>query len=85
MEGPFHMVGVDCLGPLPPTHSGNCHMVVFTDYFTKWPEAFALPSIKATQIAQLLFDNIIARQSAPNHLLSDRGKIFSFQNRTSSM
>ena len=34
-----------------------------------------LPS-KETRIAQLLLDNTIARQSAPPHLLSDRGKNF---------
>ena len=48
VEGPFHRVGVDYLGPLPPTYSGNRYVVVFTDYFTKWPEAFAVPSIEAT-------------------------------------
>ena len=35
VEGPFHRVGVDCLGPLPMTTSGNRYIVVFTDYFTK--------------------------------------------------
>ena len=76
VEGPFDRVGVDCLGPLPVTHSGNRYIVVFTDYFTKWPEAFAVPDIKAPRIAQLLLDHIIARHSAPRHLLSDRGKNF---------
>ena len=76
VEGPFHIVGVDCLGPLPPTHPGNRYVVVFTDYFTKWPEPFALPSIEATRIAQSLLDNIIARHSALRHLPSDRGKNF---------
>ena len=69
VEGPFDRVGVNCLGPLPVTHSGNRYIIVFTDYFTKWPEAFAVPDIKAPRIAQLLLDHIIARHSAPRHLL----------------
>ena len=27
VEGPFHRVGVDCLGPLPMTTSGNRYIV----------------------------------------------------------
>ena len=76
VEGPFHRVGVDCLGPLPVTTSGNRYIVVFTDYFTRWSEAFAVPTIDVQQIAKLLLDNIIARHSAPRVLLSDRGKNF---------
>ena len=60
VESPFHRVGVNCLEPLPMTMSGNRYIVVFTDYFTKWPEAFAVPSIEATHIARLLLDHIIA-------------------------
>ena len=45
VEGPFDRVGVDCLGPLPVTHSGNRYIVDFTDYFTKWPKAFPVPDI----------------------------------------
>ena len=76
VESPFHRVGVDCLGPLPVTTSGNRYIVVFTDYFTRWPQAFAVPTIDAQQIAKLLLDNIIARHSAPRVLLSDGGKDF---------
>ena len=71
VEGPFHRVGVNCLGPLPPTCSGNRLRVVFTDHFTKWPEVFTVPSIEATRIPQLLLDYVIARHSSPHHLLSD--------------
>ena len=45
VEGPFHRVGVDCLGPLPATASGNRYIVVFTDYFTRWPEALQFPPL----------------------------------------
>ena len=35
VKGPFHRVGIDSLGPLAMTTSGNHYIVVFTDYFTR--------------------------------------------------
>ena len=67
---------MDILGPLPTTHDGNRYIIVFSDYYTRWPEAYALPSIEAPRIAQLLIDEILARHSAPRTLLSDRGPNF---------
>lgn len=43
---PFDMIGVDIVGPLPETDEGNKYILVFTDYLTKWPEAFALKDAK---------------------------------------
>ena len=76
VEGPFDRIAVDCLGPLPTTWSGNKYIVVFTDYLTRWVEAFPVPTITAVQIAKLLTDEIIPRHGAPRTLLSDRGKNF---------
>jgi len=50
--------------------------VVFTEYLTKWPEIFAVPTIDAETIAKLLVNEIIPRHGAPRTLLSDRGKNF---------
>ena len=72
----FERVGVDCLGPMTPTESGNKYIVVFSDYRTKWVEAQALPSIEASRIAQVFFNLIITRHGSPNTLLSDRGTNF---------
>ena len=76
VEGPFHRVAVDCLGPFPVTNSGNRYIVVFSDYLTRFPEAFAVPSIDAATIADLLVNEIMARHGAPRTLLSDRGSNF---------
>ena len=76
VEGAFDRVAMDILGPLPVTNDGNRYIIVFSDYYTRWPEAFALPSIEAPRIAQLLVDEIVARHSAPRKLLSDRGPNF---------
>ena len=73
--GPFHRVAVDIL-QLPLTEQGNCYAAVFMDYFTKWPEAFAIPDQKATTIAKLFVEQIICRHGVPEELLSDRGANF---------
>ena len=69
-------MAVDCLGPFPPSHSNNRYIVVFSDYLTHWPEAFPVPNVKASTIAELLVDEILARHRAPRTLLSDQGTNF---------
>ena len=73
---PFLRVGVDVVGPLPQTLSGNKYIVVFTDSFTRWPEAFPVPEQKEETIAQLLVEELICRYGAPKYLVSDRGSNF---------
>lgn len=75
-EKPFELVGVDVLGPLPITKQGHKYIVVFTDYLTKWVEAFPVAETTANTIAKLLINEIIARHSAPIRLLSDQGRNF---------
>eukprot|EP00795_Rhopilema_esculentum_P017845 gene17845-biopygen6667 len=76
IEGAFDRVAMDILGPFPVSEDGNRYIIVFSDYYTRWSEAFALPSTEAPRIAQLLVDEILARHSAPRTLLSDRGSNF---------
>ena len=47
---PFDKVGVDIL-ELTTSNSNNHYIVVFTDYLTKWVEAFPLRDQKAESIA----------------------------------
>ena len=73
--GPFHRVGVDIL-QLPLTARGNKYVVVFMDYLTKWPEAFAVPDQRMETIAKLFVEHIVCRHGIPEELLSDRGANF---------
>ena len=66
----------DIIGPFPPSKLGNRYVVVFSEYLTKWVEAFPVPSIEAPVIARLLVDEIFTRHGAPRTLLSDRGRNF---------
>ena len=72
----FDRVAVDCLGPFPESYSGNRYVVVFSDYFTRWPEAFAVSTIDAVVIAKSLVNEIFCRHGSPKTLLSDRGRNF---------
>ena len=53
-SGLWHQVGMDLIGPLPTTPRGNKYIVTLTDYFSKWPEATALPDKSAEQVAYFM-------------------------------
>jgi hypothetical protein len=76
VKGPFHRIGIDIKGPLPITSSGNRYIIVAMDYFTKWPEARAIPNIKAETVAKFIYEEIICRHGVSQEILSDRGTSF---------
>ena len=60
-SAPFEMLGIDFLGPISPQSiQGNNHILVITDYFTKWVEATPLPDQKATTTAKALFKHLLS-------------------------
>jgi transposase InsO family protein len=73
---PWDLVSVDATGPFPTTKNGNTQIVVFTDHLTRWVEAFAVPDIKTSTLADLLVERIVCRHGAPRTLLSDQGSSF---------
>ena len=73
---PFDRVGIDIIGPLTVTTSGNRYIVVATEYLTKWPEAKAIKDTKATTIVKFIYEEIICRHGCPKVLLSDQGTPF---------
>ena len=76
VQDAFDRLACDIIGPFPPSKLGNRYVVVFSEYLTKWVEAFPVPSIEAPVIARLLVDEIFTRHGAPRTLLSDRGSNF---------
>jgi hypothetical protein len=73
------MMAVDIVGPLPKTKSENTHILVFTEYLTKWVEAFPISTTDTPTIAKIFVEEIICRHGAPKRLLSDRGTNFMSQ------
>ena len=71
----WHKVGIDLVGPLPETKQGNKYIITLSDYFSKWPEAAAIPSKHATGVARFLLD-VFCRHGWPRVVLSDQGREF---------
>ncbi|KAH9109248.1 hypothetical protein AeMF1_015659, partial [Aphanomyces euteiches] len=76
LKGPFDLMVVDALGPLPTTENGNKYILVFGDYFTRWIEAFPVPDLKTSTFSRTLIDEVLCRFGVPNRLLSDCGSNF---------
>ena len=72
---PFYMIGVDIIGPLNKTRSGNKYILSVIDYYTKYAEAEALPNQEAETIVRVL-EQIFARHGMPSILLTDQGRNF---------
>ena len=72
VQRPFQIFGVDIM-ELPVTNRGNRYVIVFQDFFTKWPLVFPAPDQKAHRIARLVADEILPMFGVPESLLSDRG------------
>ena len=58
---------------LPRTERGNRYVLTFTEYNTRFVEAFPLKETSSKTIARVLVDEICFRYGAPQTLLSDLG------------
>lgn len=75
-QKPWEYVGVDFVGPLPRTKSGNTYLLVSVDYFSKWIEVCAVREATARVAAGKFISEVFARHGAPTYLISDRGSPF---------
>ena len=58
-------MGLDILGPLPESSLGNKYILVVSDYFTKWIEAYPMPNQETVTIANVLVNEFISRFGVP--------------------
>ena len=73
---PNQRIGIDFLGPVRRTDSGNAYILVISDYFTKWTEVFAVADMCATTVADILVNQYITRFGIVREIISDQGKQF---------
>ena len=73
---PWNTIGIDIMGPFPPTVRNKRFLLVIVDYFTRWIEVFALSSTTSSAISEVLIDQVFARYGFPKYILSDNGPQF---------
>ena len=73
---PMDIVAIDILSGLPATPKGYKYLLVATDYFTKWCEAYPLVDAEAATCMQALYSGFFSRFGLPRQLHSDQGTNF---------
>nr|WP_253310135.1 reverse transcriptase domain-containing protein [Rickettsia endosymbiont of Ceutorhynchus assimilis] len=73
---PFERIAIDVAGPFPESERGNKYILVIMNYFSKWPEVFAIPNQESITVAQVLVDEVFSRHGVPLELHSDQGRNF---------
>jgi len=71
---PLDIIACDIIGPLTVTERGNHYIVIFTDHFSRYVEAFPVQRQDAETIADLFVRKICCRHGIPKQFISDRGK-----------
>lgn len=73
---PFEKVAMDIVGPLPKTQNGNVFILVISDYFTRWVEAFPIKDQTAYTVADVFVTEFICRYGVPLQIHTDQGPDF---------
>lgn len=73
---PLEFVAMDLLGPFPAAESGNQHILVITDRFSKLAQVTPLVSTTAPAVANAFVENWVIPYGIPKFVLSDNGPQF---------
>ena len=73
---PFARIGIDISGPYNSTTDGNRYILVISDYFTKWVEAYPMRDMEAKTVAEIVVTEFISRVGVPMVIHSDQGRNF---------
>ncbi|VDL93396.1 unnamed protein product [Schistocephalus solidus] len=68
-------VGVDFVGPLPPSVQGNRYILVMVDFFTKMAEAEPLPNMLAETVALAIFNNWVNKMRTTAYHPQGNGQV----------
>ena len=73
---PFDRIALDILDTHNPTPRGYRYILVVSDYFTKWTDAFPMRRHTAQEVARLLVTRVIVYHGVPKQIHTDQGAEF---------
>ena len=69
----MQIVATDILGLFPKSPSDNLYVLVATEHFTRWAEAYPIPDQEAITVAKKLTNKMFLRFSPPDRSTVARG------------
>ncbi|KFD61463.1 hypothetical protein M514_26359 [Trichuris suis] len=73
---PWERICLDFLGPFTETTGGNRYLLVVSDSFTKWTQAFPVKDMEGATTASVLVREWFCRYGLPEEILTDQGRTF---------
>jgi len=73
---PFENWALDFVGRINPPSKQKMHILVCTDYVTKWVEAKPLPKATEDTVANFLYEDIFVRFGVPRGIVTAQGTQF---------
>jgi hypothetical protein len=73
---PWEVISIDLMGPYPRTSRGKSYILVATDCFSRWTEAYPLGTATTKTITETLEREFFSRFGYPRVCLSDNGPQF---------
>ena len=73
---PFEKWAIEFVGTLNPPSQQKVHILVCTNYVTKWVEAKAVGKATNQVVLDFLFEEFFARYGTPREIVSDGGAQF---------
>lgn len=70
---PWQSISLDFIGPLPRSKHGNSHILVVTDYFSKYVVLFPCRSANAKTLVKHVEEGIFLVYGSPQYLACDNG------------
>ncbi len=78
-KGPWELLQLDFIGPLPSAKGGCRYCLVIIDKFSKWVEAIPTRNNSANTVARVVANQILPLWGAPIQIESDQGTHFTGQ------
>ncbi|XP_025830531.1 uncharacterized protein K02A2.6-like [Agrilus planipennis] len=79
-DKPWDTIALDLMGPYPRTSRGRKFILVVTDLFSRWVEAFPISAATTAVVTRLLEQEVLNRYGYPRAILTDNGSQFTSRN-----
>ena len=70
---PFEKWGINFIGPIHPTSMNKKHILVCSDFVTKWVEGKAVSFATEKVVVESLFSEIFTRFCVPREIVTNNG------------